>query len=652
MDALLHPDADGPRGAVGFTCLSFRHLPERAVPHVVIGDDLAGSWDKMAPRITTLSPGFWMELPGLGLAETSGLSARTLSGRIDRRDVAEYYHAYARRFVPAVARGRVLELRRANSSSVNAESCEADGGEWLVTYAGADGVRRQVTAGVAALATGMYQKPKKLLLLTTAASDGGAEILRRAPTHWQAGGGRVVVIGAGLSAADCVVAALEAGWTVFHVFRSAPEQTKIGSKFGRPHPFYPDYYRLSQLMTSAATDPLYTPFSRASLRSVTGRDCELVVEGGDSAVLSDVDRVVILIGSTPDLSFLRGDVAEALGSGETPVAAPQSATAKQATHPVYVDVDPFSMAVAGFENASSLFAWGPLRGDNFVRFLVGEAWPLVQKLNSLPSKSDDDGSCEGAAANTLVQLWNRREQSDADSYVFTLAQAMLQSHVLSGRVFVVGAAEREAGFLDAFEALPALLEATHPGCSPELRELHLVLVGPDLPAALHNTTRRSADGFVLSTWRRVFGLEAIAEFGKPHLVATNNIPAARRSFHSALALALRPGVPVWLSFFDRREAADTLRLFGPTESAAPTAASTYETDDHLQLFGLDASGANGARADSFAAPPLPTGAEVEVLWSPQPNAYHGRPSALADGEAVTLNPPNWFVMALQLRAME
>ena len=107
-----------------------------------------------------------------------------------------------------------------------------------------------------------------------------------------------------------------------------------------------------------------------------------------------------------------------------------------------------------------------------------------------------------------------------------------------------------------------------------------------------------------------------------------------------------------MSFFDGSEAADTLRLFRPAESAAPTAASTSETDDRLQLFGLDASGANGARADSFAAPPLPMGAEVEVLWSPQPNAYHGRPSALADGEAVTLNPPNLFVMALQLRAME
>ena len=90
----------------------------------------------MAPRITTLSPGFWMELPGLGLAETSGLSARALSGRIDRRDVAEHYHAYARRFAPAVVRGRVLELRRANSSVADAGSCEADGSgsTWILHW--------------------------------------------------------------------------------------------------------------------------------------------------------------------------------------------------------------------------------------------------------------------------------------------------------------------------------------------------------------------------------------------------------------------------------------------------------------------------------------------------------------------------------------
>ena len=206
------------------------------------------------------------------------------------------------------------------------------------------------------------------------------------------------------------MAALKSGWHVTHVFRGEASATKIVSKFGRPHPMYTDYYELSQLMSGAAHSEQYllrricvhhvimgpnlyahSPRSRynvivgATLHAVhDDGECELRAIAGAETVSVTADRVVILIGSTPDLRFLRGDLADRV-SGRLDPPDPTSATARKATHPVYVDVDPHSLQVLVDD---SLFAWGPLRGDNFVRFLVGDSWPLVQKLHGIGGASN------------------------------------------------------------------------------------------------------------------------------------------------------------------------------------------------------------------------------------------------------------------------
>ena len=157
VDALLHPDADGRRGAPGYTCLEIRHLPEKRIEHVVVGRGPGGgSWNNMAPGTVTLSPGYWMELPGLPMHEVTGLSQRALAGRIDRSVVAEYYRAYAAKFLSAAApkeegktaRSGVLldaevvrvELDSTNASNVaevgSGSSCVEDGD--TATSAGAD----------------------------------------------------------------------------------------------------------------------------------------------------------------------------------------------------------------------------------------------------------------------------------------------------------------------------------------------------------------------------------------------------------------------------------------------------------------------------------------------------------------------------------
>ena len=49
----------------------------------------------------------------------------------------------------------------------------------------------------------------------------------------------------------------------------------------------------------------------------------------------------------------------------------------KATHPVFLEVDPFTMEAAA---VPGLFALGPLRGDNFVRFAIHDGYGVAAAL--------------------------------------------------------------------------------------------------------------------------------------------------------------------------------------------------------------------------------------------------------------------------------
>jgi hypothetical protein len=222
------------------------------------------------------------------------------------------------------------------------------------------------------------------------------------------------------------------------MFRTEAAATKIVQKFGQPSTMYREYFELSQLMRGASTAANYQAWAGSTLRAVatsqpaadgasagssTGSSASVGVrctiqrlphaqgEVEAAAASVAVDRVVVLIGSTPDLSFVRsesGTVALLRGQGqvalptEPPLVssrAEKGSKQRVATHPVYADVDPWTMDVvedeAGEEPAgaragstvaaAALWAAGPLRGDNFVRFVLGDAWPVLQRLHRLPS---------------------------------------------------------------------------------------------------------------------------------------------------------------------------------------------------------------------------------------------------------------------------
>jgi len=157
------------------------------------------------------------------------------------------------------------------------------------------------------------------------------------------GEGPLLVVGAGLSAADAVLAAWDIGRPVIHCFREAPEASAAA---GLDPDIYPDYHQLVRAMSGPA-GPHYTPLSKARLASVVGDGtCEIVTPTG--TVTHQVRQVAVLIGADPDLGFL-GPHAPAPGN--------------------LLSVDPFTFRTP----VDGLYAIGPLAGDNFVRFLTGHA---------------------------------------------------------------------------------------------------------------------------------------------------------------------------------------------------------------------------------------------------------------------------------------
>jgi hypothetical protein len=253
---------------------------------------------------------------------------------------------------------------------------------------------RHFRAKAVVLATGAFAVPNKLAGIDTGGSSGGEHpnIIYRVPAEWPAPDGTppeplstILVVGAGMSASDCIVAALAAGVKVFHVFRGQAADSNVARKFASPSAMYPEYVRLVNLMTAKTTSHLYQPIQGHLVAASADMKCTIEVSGAGgtaplpvkSVVVVTAATVAILIGSQPDLSFIDLSSSPRPFTGE-PVANPTTAVpGKAATHPVFIDVDPWSLEVKGTTN---LFAVGPLRGDNFVRFVTGDGWGIANHL--------------------------------------------------------------------------------------------------------------------------------------------------------------------------------------------------------------------------------------------------------------------------------
>lgn len=192
----------------------------------------------------------------------------------------------------------------------------------------------------------------------------------------------ILIIGAGLSAADAIISAQGYNIPVVHVFRRAvDDQQLIFNKL--PVNLYPEYHDVHKMMAEGSVEstrrlrgqevdrehPRYRSFSQTVVTSIS-KDRRVTLSGPNTNTDIQVSYVLVLIGASPNLEFLES--ATQLGRVDK-------------NNPLNIDVYTHqSVDIPG------LFAMGPLTGDNFVRFLQGGALAIASFAHKQRSKRKED----------------------------------------------------------------------------------------------------------------------------------------------------------------------------------------------------------------------------------------------------------------------
>lgn len=182
--------------------------------------------------------------------------------------------------------------------------------------------------------------------------------------------GTVLVVGAGLSAADAVLLALRRDLRVVHIFPKDPhDQQLIFSNMDKKA--YPDYKHVHGLMQGKEHEQNYFCYPESQICEFHADGFTISTKSGYKQRWSNVSLGVVAIGSDAKLGFLPEVLVSKLGrSPGVPINAKRNP----------VDVRPFSFVT---EASSSLYAIGSLAGDNFVRFGVGSAVGAAQHILGL-----------------------------------------------------------------------------------------------------------------------------------------------------------------------------------------------------------------------------------------------------------------------------
>ncbi|CAE7570367.1 ANK1 [Symbiodinium natans] len=208
--------------------------------------------------------------------------------------------------------------------------------------------------------------------------------------------GHLLVVGAGLSAADAILHALRQGRVrVTHVFRGKAKDTKIGKMFGTAtgSPIYGEEEWLAQLMAGEANDERYLPLAESELVEIAESGCR--VRGPQELSLS-VSVVSLLLGAAPRLDCLPTSLRPAALARPRVHMAHTTSTAPTGLMARWFATLQLADAETGEVLSPNVFAIGPLRGDNFVRFLVGDAYAVRrQVLATAGEKSCFVLSCPG-----------------------------------------------------------------------------------------------------------------------------------------------------------------------------------------------------------------------------------------------------------------
>eukprot|EP00092_Neocalanus_flemingeri_P004717 GFUD01005082.1.p1 GENE.GFUD01005082.1~~GFUD01005082.1.p1 ORF type:complete len:665 (+),score=145.51 GFUD01005082.1:135-2129(+) len=197
----------------------------------------------------------------------------------------------------------------------------------------------------------------------------------------------VMIVGAGLSAADAIISAQGHGLPIAHVFRkSVSDPGLIFNKL--PVALYPEYHSVHRMMASGSHThaklmkghpvekeyPSYRAWGETEIMEIT-KDRNVRLKGPGTNEMIQVSYIVVLIGASPDLSFLNEAEREL---GRIPGAVIDR------NNPI--DIDVYSHQSS---NMPGLYAMGPLTGDNFVRFIQGGALAIASHVHHKEESSKD-----------------------------------------------------------------------------------------------------------------------------------------------------------------------------------------------------------------------------------------------------------------------
>ncbi|XP_065570742.1 oxidative stress-induced growth inhibitor 1-like isoform X1 [Artemia franciscana] len=393
FDSLQHPNADFGEDTPSF--LSWKYHPEVAIDHVVLGKGPpGGSWQAMDGHILTISLGSWMELPDLPLRD----SMKSGDSRASVSTVANYYSNYVERkglrkyFKNGNFVTSVRKVSRPEATNVRCLACEEPyffGREihlcelltnnqiWEV-HGFSEQTKKSfcyLTPNVV-LAVGGNDIPNSLRV----SGENSPFVLKSLNTFEQLldsgelndKSDPVLIVGAGLSAADAVIAARHYSIPVIHSFRRGVADPALIFR-QLPPTMYPEYHKVYQMMVDGGENyPGYRSLPQHEVVKILPEKTVLV-QGPLSSGKIKVSYVILLIGSRPNLNFMPKS---GLGLGFIP-------DAYVTTMGNSVAVDCFSMECV---TQQGLYAMGPLIGDNFVRFAQGSALSIAQSISRRISK--------------------------------------------------------------------------------------------------------------------------------------------------------------------------------------------------------------------------------------------------------------------------
>uniref|UniRef100_H3DLX0 Oxidative stress induced growth inhibitor family member 2 n=1 Tax=Tetraodon nigroviridis TaxID=99883 RepID=H3DLX0_TETNG len=409
FDTLLHPNADF--GYEFPPVLQWKRDKQQHIPHLVLGRGTpGGAWHAMEGSMLTISLGIWMELPGVNYRDmTTGKRRDVTSDRATPEEMSSYYRNYVKikglqksfvdntyvTSVQKLCRGHEGKgLENGHSDRVDGEvggredgfgrnkvECLKNGAGSLWEVRGYQKVQHgthvpfSLFAENVVLATGASDSPVRLHVegenlpfVFHSVSDLALEIGRR---QLDMNSDPVLIVGAGLCAADAVLCSCSCRVRVLHVFRRGVNDPDLIFK-QLPKTLYPEYHKVYNMMCShtytnvSPSSDYYTSFPDHCVLSFQS-DMKCLLQGNNSLKAFKISMALVLIGTNPNLFFLK-DQGQYLGQDPTkPISCKQNP----------IDIHPYTFECA---KEPGLFAMGPLVGDNFVRFLKGGALGIASCL--------------------------------------------------------------------------------------------------------------------------------------------------------------------------------------------------------------------------------------------------------------------------------